>query len=211
MKLKDRYGRLIGWIDYVRGERNNVPGIGLRVPLNRAGISQTLVSLARWMNDRKPDEPIFFDSALPLPSTADRLFIGWNKAVGLKIEILRGETGPEELLAALQDGGPHEPALLRLRLCPVCELPFVALNLLKQRCTRCANRARQRKHYELKIAGKGKRTEAAPAMPESHRERYNATRRLSRKRKRARGAMVSEVPRSKAEVLKLPGSPKKRR
>ena len=192
MKLRDRYTQLLGWVDYIRGERNDVPGIGLRVPLDRAAIADTLIGLARARAGHEPTDPISTWAELPR-AAPDRLFVGWNKINGLTIEIIRAQTWPDALLTALKEGGPQEPALLRLKLCPVCELPFLALHLAKARCAPCAGRVRQQRWYKEHVAGKGKRSmEKQTTAPE---EKYRATRRLSRVRKRVHGG----APRSTAK------------
>jgi|ERR1035437_966611 hypothetical protein len=142
--VRQRYKSLIEWVRFANGQEESDLGVPLMATPNPASAREILINIARALP--------------PLPRTR-----AIDKAL-LKVRIRRGR--PQHWIEFLI--GALAGRIDRLRICPMCENPFVALD---ERAETCSNNCRQQKFYKL--------------HPQEQRDRkkeeYASSRRLRRK------------------------------
>jgi hypothetical protein len=183
----ERFAALVNFLAFAHGENTELPGVGLRFtratmvngavspppPLVelRAGIARTLRQVAQGVSapsePGKSPPPKIFD--LPRPPASQLHLIGQHVAIRRASYV--GTDIVESLCATLEKSD-----LSRLKICPICDGLFVALNVKSRACpppAGCGNTLRQRDFEKKEQKKREKRAEY-----EENRKRKAKQRRL---------------------------------
>jgi hypothetical protein len=191
--VRERYAALMSFVAFARGEDVDfmvVPprlASALRSPEIREGIDAILRQVASAANSGSKASdglPPTRDIKLPAPP-ADIL-----RMIGPRPVLIRAHNALTDLVEYLVRTLDETDDLSRLKVCPICETLFVALNEQSQACApRCSNTLRQRNFW-------ARAEEKKAALAAEYRERA-AVNRAQREQKRRLHIMTVPLRRPK--------------
>lgn len=167
--VASRHWRLLGWVQFANAEEPCPPGVPLVIVRNRESLlrDETNAFLRRLAEAAASASET--QQIIEGPQPPRSRVILWRKNVILH----RANDVFSVLLDELEKSGAVE----RLRICPVCDKLFVALNRKAAACgPKCSNIHRQRKFY----------SENSEEEKARKRREYKKHRKVNQVRKRAR-------------------------